>query len=96
MLSDEDIVRKLRIICHSSRSERYARRATSINGIALAAGLNRRQLYRIVNGEPIGDRARVGLSRVLSCDVLTGEGNAVPMVTRRIDPGIPGFGARKR
>jgi hypothetical protein len=75
MLSDEDIVRQLRAIRYSSRADRYGRRTTSINAVALCAGLNRRQLYRIVNGEPIGDRARVGLSLVLSCDVLTGERN---------------------
>jgi hypothetical protein len=56
---------------------RYGRHIQSINAVAITAGLNRRQLYRIANGEPIGDRARAGLSHALSCDVLTGEKGTV-------------------
>jgi hypothetical protein len=73
MLTDAEIVRRLRFIRYSSRADRYGRHIQSINAVALAAGLNRRQLYRVANGEPIGDRARVALSHALSCDVLTGE-----------------------
>jgi hypothetical protein len=72
-MTDEEIRRRLRVIRHSSKAERYGRHIQSINAVALGAGLNRRQLYRIVNGEPIGDRARVALRRVLSCDVMMGE-----------------------
>ena len=63
-MTDEEIRRMLKIVRNSSRAERYGRHIRSINAVAIAAGLNRRQLYRIVNGEPIGPRARMQLSRV--------------------------------
>jgi hypothetical protein len=72
-LPDEEIRRLIRCIRHSSQSDRYGRRTQSINAVAQAAGLSRKQLYRIAAGEPLGPRARMELSRVLSCDVMMGE-----------------------
>jgi hypothetical protein len=71
MLSDEEIVRRLRIIRHSPQADRYARRATSMNGIAQAADVAREYLYSIVNGEPFGQRTRLALSRILTCEDMT-------------------------
>jgi hypothetical protein len=65
MLSDAEIIRRLRIIRHSSTFERNARRAPSINGTANAAGVSREYLHQIINGKPIGRYARPKLSRVL-------------------------------
>lgn len=67
MLSDDEIRRRLRAIRHSSRHERNARRAPSINATAAAAGLSRETLYCIARDEPIGQRARRELTRVLTC-----------------------------
>ena len=72
-MTDEEIRWLLKVIRHSSRADRYGRHIQSINAVAIAAGLSRRQIYRVIHGEPIGPRARIGLSRVLSCDVMTGE-----------------------
>jgi hypothetical protein len=72
-MTDEDIRRRLRGVRHSLRADRYGRHIQSINAVAIAAGLSRKQIYRICNGSPIGPRARMGLNRVLSCDVTTGE-----------------------
>jgi hypothetical protein len=64
-LTDAEIIRALRIIRHSSRSQRNGRHIQSINAVAQAAGLSRMQCYRISNGQPIGPKARTGLSLVL-------------------------------
>jgi hypothetical protein len=73
---DEAIRRWIQVVRHSSRAARYGRRITSINAVAQAAGLSRKHLYRIANGEPIGPRARAELSRVLTCDTMNGERTA--------------------
>ena len=67
MLSDDEILRRLKTIRHSPSFERNARRATSMNGIATASGLSREYLHRLANGsERLGPRAREALSRVLN------------------------------
>jgi len=72
-MTDEEIRQRLRGVRHSSRADRYGRHIQSINSVAIAAGLSRKQIYRICDGSPIGPRARMGLSRVLSWDVMTSE-----------------------
>jgi hypothetical protein len=72
MLSDAEIVRQLTVIRHSPRAARYGRRITSINAIAVHAGVSTEYLYRIIRGERIGPHARVKLSRTLSCEPLSG------------------------
>ena len=76
MLSDYDIRRRILAIRHSSRTARYGRHIPSMNALAKAAGIARETLHRIVNGAPIGPRARAGLSRALTFDAMTGERNA--------------------
>ena len=67
-LTKAEIVRRLRIIRHSSRTERYARRAPSMNGIALAAGLSREFIHKIAEGTRLpSPRAVDALSRALTC-----------------------------
>jgi hypothetical protein len=69
-LPDEDILRRLRTIRHSSKHERNARRALSINAVATASGLCREYLHRLANGsERLGPRSRRELSRVLADDL---------------------------
>lgn len=70
MLSDEEIVRQLTVIRHSSRAARYGRHIASINGIAVAASVSTEYLYRIIRGERIGPHARVKLSQALSCEQI--------------------------
>ena len=67
MLSDAEIVRRLRAIRLSPASERYARRAPSMNGIAVAAGINRVHVHDIASGKArLGRRSRECLSRALT------------------------------
>jgi DNA-binding phage protein len=47
MLSDQEIVRRLKIIRFSPRAEREARRALSMNAIAKQTGLARDTLYAV-------------------------------------------------
>ena len=69
MLSKAEIVQRLRIIRHSPRRERNARRAVSMNGTATAAGISREHLHRIVNGTRSPSlQLQAELSRVLTCD----------------------------
>jgi len=66
MLSDAEIMRRLRAIRYSDRSERQARRIQSINGIAREAGMPRPYLFEIVSTGRLGSLSREKLSRVLS------------------------------
>lgn len=68
MLSDAEILRRLREIRHSSRTERYARRAVSMNAIAQSADLSRCHLHDIAAGRrPLGPISRHALSQALTC-----------------------------
>jgi hypothetical protein len=66
LLADDEIIKRLRTIRFSSRSERCARRLVSVSSIATVSGLSRRYLYRIALGERPGPRSAAILSRVLS------------------------------
>jgi hypothetical protein len=79
MLSDDEIVRRLREIRFSPSAHRNGRRAASINAAATVAGLSRMQVYRVIHGEPLGARARAGLSEFLTCHVITGQRSGGPL-----------------
>ena len=67
MLSDNEILRRLRAVRFSSQFERCARRATSLRGIAIESGLTREYLHLLSAGKRrLGERARVALSDTLS------------------------------
>ena len=69
MLSDTEIMRRLKAVRYSSRLERNARRAISMNGIATKAGISREHLHRIVSGQrSLTAKGRDILSQVLTCD----------------------------
>ena len=70
ILTDDEIVRRLKLIRYSPAAARLGRKATSINALAKAAGLTREHLHRVANGLPIGPRTRQELSRVLSREQL--------------------------
>ena len=74
MLSDAEIVRRLRAIRQTPASERYGRRSISINATAKAVGVSRMQVYRYIKGETIGRRVRQELSRFLACHDESGAG----------------------
>ena len=63
MLSDQAIINHLKAVRYSSKLERNARRATSINGIARQAGLSRCHLHDIAAGRrPLGPLSRQRLA----------------------------------
>ena len=67
LLSDHEIIRRLRMIRYSSRHERQARRITSLRSIATASGIQIDYLYRVLSGQRhLTDRLRQHLSLVLS------------------------------
>ena len=67
MLSDDEIVRRVRAIRFSSTRERNARRAPSINALAKKAGLSRKVVYEITNTGHLGSIARAKLNRIVTC-----------------------------
>ncbi len=74
MLSDAEIVRRLRIIRHSPQHLRNARKAPSINGLATAANLARCHLHDLAAGRRnLGSLSRAALSQALTCLPMYGE-----------------------
>jgi hypothetical protein len=66
MLSDQEILRRLRTIRFSSDTERNARRSPSLNAVITASGLGRTFVYRIIReGKGLGPRSRARLSEAL-------------------------------
>jgi hypothetical protein len=72
-MTDDEIRRQLRLIKSTPKTRRCGRKATSLNKIALEAGLSRRALYNIIDGHPIGDKARAGLRLAFRREVHDGE-----------------------
>ena len=68
MLSDAEIVRRLRAIRFSPTHLRNARRAPSMNGLATKAGLTREWLFQLTNGAPMGNKARSRLTMALTSE----------------------------
>ena len=67
LLSREEILRRLRTIRFSSRRERLARRALSLNHVAVEAGLTREYLHMLASGKRrIGSGAQTAISRALN------------------------------
>ena len=67
MLSDQEIIRRLKAIRFSSTRERNARRAPSINAIGRQAGLSRKVIYEVTNTGRLGSIARAKLAPVITC-----------------------------
>lgn len=66
MLSDQEIVRRLRAIRLSPMPERFARRLPTINTVSQLSGLSRWWLYEIAKtGGGIGPKSRDRLSQAL-------------------------------
>jgi hypothetical protein len=68
MLSDEEILRRLRAIRFSPTHLRNARKAPSMNGLATKVGLTREWLFRLTSGAPIGPETRSKLSAAFTSD----------------------------
>lgn len=57
MLSDDEIMRRLRTIRHSPQALRNARQLPSINDLAKRAGLTRAALYAMLRAGSVGKSA---------------------------------------
>jgi len=68
MLTDAEIVQRLRAIRFSPAQLRNARKAPSMNGLATKAGLTREWLFQITRGAPIGAKARSRLIAALTSE----------------------------
>lgn len=69
LLSDAEIVRRLRMIRHTPAAARQGRTTRSLTSIARDAGFSPEHVFRLTNGYRLGPRARIELSRVLSLDI---------------------------
>jgi hypothetical protein len=68
MLTDDEILRRLRTIKATSHLDRCARLSPSLNQIASLSGLTRRHLYYLLDGtRKLGPTARSKLSRSFAC-----------------------------
>jgi hypothetical protein len=73
MLSDDEILRRLREVRHSPQASRNARQAVSINGIANAANLSRCHVHDLQAGRrALGPISRLALSEALTSLQSTG------------------------
>jgi hypothetical protein len=73
MLSDAEIIRRLRAIRFSPMPERFARRLPSINALHKATDISRVHLYRIIRNGQLGPKARALLSDALHVTDRIGE-----------------------
>jgi hypothetical protein len=60
MLSTDEIRRRLRVVRFSCQETRNKRQAPSINGIAASAGVTRRFLYQIIEGQRFSTTSEAG------------------------------------
>ena len=72
MISDAEIIRRVRAIRFSSPTERNARRAPSINALAKQAGLSRKVVHEVAITGHLGSISRAKLSRVMTCHDVDG------------------------
>jgi hypothetical protein len=76
MLSDEEIVRRLREIRLSPRRERYARRAPSMNALAVETGITREHIHKLTSGtKGLGPLSRIRLSAAFEKLVILSGGS---------------------
>jgi hypothetical protein len=68
MLSDEEIVRRLRVIKHSSQTDRRRQRGETMLGLAKSTGIARSYLHRIADKSlNMGPRTRGRLQAAFGC-----------------------------
>jgi hypothetical protein len=74
-MTDEEIIRALKAIRHSSISDRVAGRSRSISDVAKASGICNMHIYCIIKGSyRLGPKSRAALSCALEeCKVERGE-----------------------
>jgi aminoglycoside phosphotransferase len=66
MLSDQEIVRRLKALRYSPQGERYARRAPSLNAVTEASGLSQARIYQIIRQGTVGAYSRLKLNQAFS------------------------------
>jgi hypothetical protein len=67
-MTDEEILRRLRVVRHSNWADRIRGRTISIAGIARETGMNRTYLHAIIAGmTKMGPNARRSLAQFFMC-----------------------------
>ena len=73
-MTDEDLIRQLKAVRHSSRGERSHRRSLTMSGIARETGITRESLHNIASGKTsIGPKTRTALREYFACEASGGE-----------------------
>jgi transcriptional regulator with XRE-family HTH domain len=77
-MTDEEIIRPLKAIRHSSRGDRVRRRSLTMADVARETGISRETLQKIASGQlTIGPSTRTALRTYFECDEDRGGGSAV-------------------
>lgn len=77
-MTDQDILRQLKAIRHSSSADRIRRRSRTISDVARETGIARETLQKTASGQlPIGPRTRTALRTYFECDENEGEKSSV-------------------
>jgi transcriptional regulator with XRE-family HTH domain len=73
-MTDEEILRALKTIRHSSYPDRVRKRSLTMSGLARATGITRENLHNIASGKTsIGPKTRTALREYFGCEVEGGE-----------------------
>ena len=68
-MTDEDIIRPLKEIRHSSAADRIRKRSLTMSDVARSTGISRETLQKIASGQlPIGPKTRTALRTYFECD----------------------------
>jgi hypothetical protein len=67
-MTDEDLLRQLKAVRHSSRDDRSKKRSVSLSAISRETGINREMLHNITSGKRmIGPKTRAALCEYFAC-----------------------------
>jgi transcriptional regulator with XRE-family HTH domain len=81
-VTDEEIIRPLKAIRHSSRGDRVRRRSLTMADVARETGISRETLQKIASGQlPLGPSTRAAVRSYFKCDEDHGERASVSSTT---------------
>jgi hypothetical protein len=73
-MTDEDLLRRLKEVRHSSQADRIRRRRLNMSDIARETGISRENLQKIAVGQStIGPKTRTALRHYFMCEETSGE-----------------------
>jgi hypothetical protein len=92
MLPRDEILRRLKLVRHSSYADRIRKRSLTITELAQSVGCSREYLHQIISGKAsIGPQTRAALSDYFECEQNDGErSSACPTPTAAFSTGSGG------